>query len=132
MSHTALLLAGHGASGSQDPFFLQLREEIRSRLPDTYLVMLHGEPSLQTLIPSLKKRQISRVLLFPLLLSPASHFTRDIASEKAPLRLALKEAGIETVLIGEGLLREPRVLYLLTEICLQKASEAGEGGVLGS
>ncbi len=117
---TALVLVGHGTTGRSDPAFLLLWKEILSCLPRTYLVMLHGSPSLEELLLGLKREQIRRVLLFPLLLSPASHLQRDIASPDSVLQRRLTGAGLEVSLLGGGLLLEEELRRLLCELCLER------------
>ena len=82
--------------------------------------MLYGEPSVSSLLPVLCEKKINRVFLFPLFLSPASHVTRDIASESAPLRSAFTAAGIRTEMLGHGLLESSEMRTAIGALCLKR------------
>ena len=82
--------------------------------------MLYGEPSVRSLLPVLCENGISRVFLFPLFLSPASHVTRDIAAENASLRSALTAVGIRSEMIGHGLLEAPDLRTAIGALCLRR------------
>ena len=85
--------------------------------------MLYGEPSVQSLLPILCKKQISHIFLFPLFLSPASHVARDIAAEGAALRSAFTTAGIHSEMLGHGLLESPEVCAAIGTLCLKRMEQ---------
>lgn len=120
MSREALILIGHGAHGATADAYAALREDIRKSYPDTYLLMLHGEPSAQSVIPALKGQEIREAFLFPLFLSSAYHYSRDISAEDGPVRGAFSEAGIHTELIGQGLLEAEEIRAALKMYCLSR------------
>ena len=120
MSAEALILVGHGAHGATADAYAALRKDIQKSYPDTYLVMLHGEPSAHSVIPVLKGRGIRESFLFPLFLSSAYHYSRDISAEKGPIRGAFSEAGIHTELIGRGLLEAREIRDALKAYCLSQ------------
>ena len=82
--------------------------------------MLYGEPSVRSLLPVLCERKITRVFLFPLFLSPASHVARDIAAENAALRSAFTAAGIQSEMIGHGLLESSELRAAIAALCLRR------------
>ena len=82
--------------------------------------MLYGEPSVQSLLPILCKKQISHIFLFPLFLS---HVARDIAAEGAALRSAFTAAGINSEMLGHGLLESPEVCAAIGTLCLKRMEQ---------
>ena len=118
MNGEALILVGHGAHGIAADAYAVLRDDVRKSYPDTYLIMLHGEPSAQSVIPTLKKKEIRTAFLFPLFLSSAFHYSRDISAENGSLRGAFSDAGIHTELIGQGLLEAEEIRAALKAYCL--------------
>ncbi len=88
--------------------------------------MLYGEPSVQSLLPILFGKKISHVLLFPLFLSPASHVARDIAAEGAALRSAFTAAGIQSEMLGHGLLESPEICDAIGALCLKRIGQVLE------
>lgn len=126
MENSALVLIGHGSTGYEDPAFLHFQDEIRGKYPESYLVMLHGSPSVNEVLPILKEKKITHVFLYPLLLSPASHFTKDILSEGAALRSAFRDAGIMTAVIGHGLLEAAELRAGIITSCLDRISRVSK------
>lgn len=123
MNREALILVGHGAHGMSADAYAVLREDIRKSYRDTYLIMLHGEPSAQSALTALKERGIRKAFLFPLFLSSAFHYSRDISDERGPIRGAFSEAGIQTELIGQGLLEAEEIRAALKAYCLSRFLE---------
>ncbi len=119
MRDTALILIGHGSKSREDPSYLRFLEEVRALYPETYLVMLLGDPSPSRVLETLKEKGFSKALFFPLFLSSGAHVRRDIVSESAPLFQAFAAAGIRPSVLSCGLLDEPKVRAALMEICLE-------------
>lgn len=118
MDNRTLVLIGHGAEEDAQALYLQFAEEVKESWPDTWLVMLHREPSAETVIAALQEKGVRRVLLLPLLLAPGSHLHKDVIAPEGKIRTAFSASGIETEVVGQALLSSERVRQALKEHCL--------------
>ena len=123
MLERGLILIGHGAGEDARLLYQQFTDEMRESCPDTYLVMLHSEPSAETVIAELKKKGISRVLLLPLLLAPGSHLHKDVIAPDGKIRMAFSASGIETEVVGKALFSSAAMRSALKEYCLSCLAE---------
>lgn len=75
----ALLLMGHGRSGSDNADYLRMAQTLQGRRDNVYFAVMNGQPSLESVLEQLPhKPEIRKLLVSPFLLTPGCHAHRDM------------------------------------------------------
>jgi sirohydrochlorin cobaltochelatase len=103
----ALVYLGHGNDffPSSGPY-LQLVDVMNTLYPDTktYIATVEGFPSVNTVLTSLKKDKIAKVLLKPLMTVAGDHAQNDMAGDgPESVQSIFSSNGIQVTSISEGL-----------------------------
>ena len=110
----SILLAGHGTTHPGNLVYSALQGIFTLSGRTDFLVgTIEGWPSLEELLPALKRQGSSRVLLLPLLLTAGTHVKEDLSGPEADSWTSrLKAAGFSVTPHLEGLGRLPQVQAL--------------------
>lgn len=115
----ALILVGHGAGDEALKSYRKILGIVRNDVPESYLVMLHGHPSVEDVVQELAEKGINRVVLHPLLLARGHHLESNITSPDSAIQLCLKKAGIDVKAIDKGLLEYNEVLECIAGVIIK-------------
>ena len=76
----ALILVGHGAGEDALKSYDKILDIVRKTVPDSYLIMLHGHPSIEDIAAEISAKGIKKAVLVPLLLAKGHHLEHNIVS----------------------------------------------------
>ncbi|WCE28386.1 sirohydrochlorin cobaltochelatase [Vibrio sp. SCSIO 43137] len=113
----ALVYMGHGNEHLSTGLYYELEEQLNKDYPQvsSYVGLVEGNPSFDTLLAKLQRDGIKKVLLKPLMVVAGDHATNDMAGdEDDSWKIALTNAGIKTtpVLAGLGSNSDIQKIYL--------------------
>lgn len=120
-----VVLMGHGSTHPANASYACLQLVLRETRPDVLVATVEGYPTLAHIIPQLKERGISEVILMPYMLVAGDHALNDMAgAEEDSWRSVLTREGFNVQTFLHGLGENPRYqdLYLQhIRDCLQEA-----------
>ena len=98
----AIVLAGHGADEPYNDIYTQLEDKIPS---ESYFVgVLHGEPSVRTVLEKVRNGNFSRVCLASLMISHGGHARKNVMGDRDDSWKSLFEsAGFEVICHEKGI-----------------------------
>lgn len=109
----ALLLVGHGTDHASWATYPALQQLLTQQLGRPVLVgALEGYCTLPEVMAELRRQQIRRVRLWPLMLVAGMHVQQDLAAGEKSWATALTAAGFQVSTAVEGLLTWPEVVAL--------------------
>lgn len=100
----AYVLIGHGAGEEALVLYEKLLEMAKNKYEETYLVMLHGNPSVESVAKAVNEKGIKKVILIPLLLATGHHMEKNIISPESEIHNAFLKCGIQVEVVKKGLL----------------------------
>jgi sirohydrochlorin cobaltochelatase len=106
----ALILVGHGAGEDALKSYDKILDIVRKTVPDSYLIMLHGHPSIEDIAAEISAKGIKKAVLVPLLLAKGHHLEHNIVSPGSSIQLCLEKAGISVSAVDKGLLEYEEVI----------------------
>ncbi|HBG85632.1 MAG TPA: hypothetical protein DDW57_07330 [Erysipelotrichaceae bacterium] len=97
------LLVGHGSSPHTNKLYAFLEAAfMKQQTTNVHLVLMHGHPSIDDLMPTLHTKQ--KIILLPLMMSAGHHVAHDVKQfKKSSIETKLLEHGFEVEVIDKGL-----------------------------
>lgn len=110
-SDETVLFIGHGTTHPASALYGALGRELKkSGLTRSFLGVLEGDPSFQTVAKELQHSGARKLMLVPLLLTAGMHVREGILGEEsASWRTRLENLGLQTQGVNRGLLDYPAV-----------------------
>lgn len=101
----AIVFMGHGTEHSADNAYIKLEETFSEKLyKNIYIGTVEGNKTIDNIVPHLKKNNIKKVDLMPLMLVAGDHAINDMASEEGDSwKSRIVSEGIETNVVLRGL-----------------------------
>ena len=125
----ALVYMGHGSRHFPvGGLYLEFAACMRELYPEarTLIGTVEGFPSLDTVVQDLRRHEIKRVVLKPLLIASGRHASRDLTGpDPQSWQSRLTAAGIDTVVVPTGLGEQPAFARVMVEHVAEAASAAG-------
>jgi sirohydrochlorin cobaltochelatase len=127
--NAALLYMGHGneffpSSGA----YLELVNAMNTKYPETktYIAMVEGFPSLDTVIEQMKKDDVKKVVLKPFMTVAGDHAHNDMAGdEEKSMKSILTKNGFEVTPVFEGLGEQDGFADVFASHLAETASDSG-------
>lgn len=112
----ALVFMGHGTDHEVDTSYKKLEKTFRKKgHENVYIGTVEGEITIEDIIPSLKSKDIEKIILKPFMLVAGDHAINDMASsEKDSWASILRSHGfqVETIIKGLGEIKPIQNIYL--------------------
>ena len=124
----ALVYMGHGnhffPSGG---LYLELAARMRHMYPDTpaFIGTLEGFPTLEDILPDLRRLNIQRVILKPLLVVAGGHAIHDMVGTKDSWQVRLEQEGLQVIPVIKGLSEQDEVLQIFVSHLADAAADVG-------
>ncbi|EPY2272970.1 sirohydrochlorin cobaltochelatase [Clostridium sporogenes] len=101
----AIILMGHGTEHPANAAYFQFDYYLREHInPNIYLSSVESDPSIESVIPKLKKSGVKNVLLMPFMLVAGDHANNDMAGEdEESWKNVLEKEGFKVDLYLKGL-----------------------------
>ena len=100
--NTAIVLAGHGADEPYNDIYTQLEDKIGNN--NWFVGVLHGEPSVHTVLRKVSQGNFSRVCLASLMISFGGHARKNVMGDRDDSWKSIFEnAGFEVVCHEKGI-----------------------------
>jgi sirohydrochlorin cobaltochelatase len=108
----AVLMMGHGSEHHPgDAVYAAMGFFLEDIDPNAYVGTVEGQPTLQDIIPKLKKKGIKKAYLVPLMAVAGDHARNDMAGdEPESWKSMLKKEGIESVPVLVGTAEIPEIV----------------------
>lgn len=122
---TAVVFMGHGTSASANDVYVRIQEALSARGKSNYYIgTAEASPSLDDVIASVNRRDYTRAVLRPLMLTAGNHALNDMSSADDPdsWYSRFTAAGYETVCIIEGLGQIPAVRDIYVSHAMKAAA----------
>ncbi|MDU1322266.1 MAG: sirohydrochlorin cobaltochelatase [Clostridium botulinum] len=111
----AIILMGHGTEHPANAAYFQFDYYLREHInPNMYLCSVESDPSIESVIPKLKKSGVKKIILMPFMLVAGDHANNDMAGDdEESWKNILKKEGfeVEVYLKGLGANREFQKIY---------------------
>ncbi len=111
----AIILMGHGTEHPANAAYFQFDYYLREHInPNIYLCSVESDPSIESVIPKLKKSGVKNVLLMPFMLVAGDHANNDMAGEDEESWknvLEKEDFKVDLYLKGLGANREFQKIY---------------------
>lgn len=119
----AVVFVGHGTDNGAGTVYKELQNALhRLGKEHCFAAALHGQPSLTSVIPSLKALEHKEILLVPLMISAGSHVKKDMAGA---WQTALINEGFNVSCLFKGLGEYDSVRQLILKHAEDAALERG-------
>ncbi len=100
----AVILMGHGSVHPANVFYAGLQYHFWIHDQHIYVGAVEGTPGLEDILPLLKKKNITKACLLPLMVVAGDHAVNDMAGRQTDSWISvLTDAGINTRVLMEGL-----------------------------
>ena len=100
----AIVLMGHGTNHPSNIFYPGVQYYLWQQSPHYFLATVEGYPSLDDVLPKLKKQQMKTVWLIPFMSVAGDHARNDMAGEEPDSWKSVLEAeGYEVKIVMQGL-----------------------------
>jgi sirohydrochlorin cobaltochelatase len=123
-----LLYMGHGNEHWSTGIYGETQTKMRKEYPDveTFIGVVEGPPSLDQLLPQLKRTKKNKIVLRPFMITAGDHAKNDMAGPDADSWLSILTAeGFEVEPILEGLGSKDDFASIFVEHIADAASERG-------
>ena len=106
-NHAALVYMGHGNDHLSTGLYYELEDKLNQSYPDvnSYVGLVEGHPNFNALLSKLKRENIKKIILKPLMVVAGDHASNDMAGdEEDSWKVVLKKEGIDVnpILVGLG------------------------------
>jgi len=111
----ALILMGHGTHHNANSCYSNLQKKLSSTYPNVFVGTVESSPTLDDIIPQLKKLNITEVIVTPFMLVAGDHAKNDMAGdEEDSWKSILKNNGfkVKVVLKGLGEYKDIQDIYI--------------------
>ena len=101
----AVILMGHGTHDAANIYYSGLQTYLREQNPNIFVGTVEAYPSLDTILPQLKQKKITKVWLLPFMSVAGDHARNDMAGpEEDSWKSILEKEGftVQTILKGTG------------------------------
>jgi len=110
-----IVFIGHGTHHPANASYSQLQNMMQEKNKKMYVANIEGYPELHLLINKLKKKNVKKVVLMPLMVVAGDHAKNDIASdEKDSWKTILKNNGISSEVYLHGLGENKKIRKIFT------------------
>jgi sirohydrochlorin cobaltochelatase len=113
----AILLMGHGTEHQPaDALYAALNFYAQEKDPNLYIATVEGQPTLDDVLPKLKKNGVKKVYLMPLMAVAGDHAQNDMCGdEKDSWKSILTKDGFEVECVMKGTAENPKIVNLWIE-----------------
>jgi sirohydrochlorin cobaltochelatase len=113
----ALLLMGHGSAHHPgDAVYAAMNYYAQDTDPNLYISTVEGQPTLEDVVPRLKKKGIKKVYLMPFMAVAGDHAQNDMCGdEKDSWKSILTKDGFEVECVMKGTAENPKIVNLWIE-----------------
>jgi len=113
----AILLMGHGSAHHPgDAVYAAMNYYAQDTDPNLYIATVEGQPTLEDVVPRLKKKGIKKVYLMPFMAVAGDHARNDMCGdEKDSWKSILTKDGFEVECVMKGTAENPEIVNLWIE-----------------
>ena len=113
----AILLMGHGSAHHPgDAVYAAMNYYAQDTDPNLYIATVEGQPTLEDVVPRLKKKGIKKVYLMPFMAVAGDHARKDMCGdEKDSWKSILTKDGFEVECVMKGTAENPEIVNLWIE-----------------
>jgi sirohydrochlorin cobaltochelatase len=113
----AILLMGHGSEHQPaDALYAALNFYAQGKDSNLYIATVEGQPTLDDVLPKLKKNGVKKVYLMPFMAVAGDHAQNDMCGdEKDSWKSILTQSGFEVECVLKGTAENPKIVNLWIE-----------------
>lgn len=113
----AVLLMGHGSAHHPgDAVYAAMNFYAQDKDPNLYIATVEGQPTLEDVVPRLKKKGIKKIYLMPFMAVAGDHARNDMCGdEKDSWKSILAQNGFEVECVMKGTAENPEIVNLWIE-----------------
>ena len=112
----AIIFMGHGTEHPAGAIYISLNNIINNKNPKAFLATVEGHPTLDEIIPKLKKQGIKTVYLMPFMVVAGDHVINDMAGDEPDSwKSILTKEGFVCKPIIKGLGENPEIVKIYIE-----------------
>ena len=110
----AILLMGHGSAHHPgDAVYAAMNYYAQDTDPNLYIATVEGQPTLEDVVPRLKKKEVKKVFLMPFMAVAGDHARNDMCGdEKDSWKSTLTQNGFDVECVMKGTAENPEIVNL--------------------